>query len=197
MRLTFIPVTIAVAAVLGFEAQDVAVHPAPTSGQGDHRNGSAPFGRADDAPGIVASRSGRCGGGAVLLPSRSPTALSKTEECALTSGSMFKECAECPEMVLVPAGSFMMGSPENETERGADEGPQHRVTFARDFAVARFAATFAEWDACVAAGGCHGYRPGDMAWGRGHLPVVNVSWDDAIAYVAWLSGRTGRSATAC
>ena len=51
--------------------------------------------------------------------------------------------------------------------------------------------SFAEWDACVSAGGCGGYRPGDGGWGRGRQPVINVSWDDAQAYVAWLSRTTG------
>ncbi len=72
-----------------------------------------------------------------------------------------------------------------------DEGPQHKVTIAKPFAVGRFAVTFAEWDACVAAGGCGGYKPGDSGWGRGDRPVINVSWDDAKAYVAWLSKKTG------
>ena len=51
--------------------------------------------------------------------------------------------------------------------------------------------TFAEWDACVAEGGCGGYKPEDQGWGRGDRPVINVSWDDAKAYVAWLSKKTG------
>jgi formylglycine-generating enzyme required for sulfatase activity len=53
--------------------------------------------------------------------------------------------------------------------------------------------TFAEWDACVAAGGCNGHRPGDRGWGRGNRPVINVSWNDAKAYVAWLSRKTGKT----
>ena len=52
--------------------------------------------------------------------------------------------------------------------------------------------TFNEWDACVAAGGCDGYKPPDEGWGRGNRPVVNVSWDDAKAYVAWLVKKTGK-----
>ena len=51
--------------------------------------------------------------------------------------------------------------------------------------------TFAEWDACVEAGGCGGYRPEDEGWGRGSRPVINVSWEDAREYVRWLSGETG------
>ena len=53
--------------------------------------------------------------------------------------------------------------------------------------------TFAEWAACVAGGGCGGYRPDDEGWGRGNRPVINVSWDNAQSYVSWLSKRTGKS----
>src|SRR5262249_23239796 len=105
----------------------------------------------------------------------------------------FKECDTCPEMIVVPAGSFMMGSPESEEKRSSDEGPQHRVTFSRQFAVGKFAVTFAEWDACVADGGCKGYKPADQGWVRGKRPVINVGWDDVKAYVAWLSRKTGRT----
>src|SRR5580658_9133874 len=51
-----------------------------------------------------------------------------------------------------------------------------------EFAVGRFAVTFAEWDACVADGGWKGYRPKDQGWGRDKRPVINVSWDDAKLY---------------
>ena len=87
----------------------------------------------------------------------------------------------------------MMGSPDSEEGRRSDEGPQHRVRIAQPFAVGRFEVTFDEWDACVAGGGCGGYRPDDNGWGRGRRPVINVSWDDAKAYVQWLSSRTGKS----
>ena len=66
------------------------------------------------------------------------------------------------------------------------------MTIARPFAVGKFEVTFAEWDACVAAGGCK-HRPGDEGWGRGRRPVINVSWDNAKEYVAWLSRKTGKS----
>ena len=101
-------------------------------------------------------------------------------------------CAECPQMAVVPAGSFLMGSPAGESLRFDDEGPVHRVTIAQPFAVAIHEVTFAEWDACVAAGGCNGYRPDDEDWGRGNRPVINVSWEDAQAYVTWLSQRIGQ-----
>lgn len=107
-------------------------------------------------------------------------------------GRRFKECAECPEMVVVPTGSFMMGSPSSEKGRDSDEGPQHRVRIAQPFAVGVHEVTFAEWDACVSAGGCNGYGPSDRSWGRGQHPVIYVSWNDAQAYVKWLSNKTGK-----
>ena len=94
-------------------------------------------------------------------------------------------------MVVVPAGEFLMGSPTSEKGRGKDEGPQHKVTFAQPFAVGKFEVTFAQWDACVAEGGCT-HKPGDETWGRGKRPVINVSWDDAKQFVAWLAKKTGK-----
>jgi formylglycine-generating enzyme required for sulfatase activity len=96
-------------------------------------------------------------------------------------------------MLLVPPGRFMMGSPETEESHLDPEEPQHLVTFAQPFAVGAFAVTFDEWDACVADGGCDGYRPSDQGWGRGRRPVINVSWHDAKAYVEWLSRKTGKT----
>jgi formylglycine-generating enzyme required for sulfatase activity len=61
------------------------------------------------------------------------------------------------------------------------------------FAVGQFAVTFQEWDACVADGGCNGYKPSDQGWGCGRRPVINVHWEDAKAYVAWLSTKTGKT----
>lgn len=77
----------------------------------------------------------------------------------------FRECPDCPSMVWIPGQAFAAG---------------------------QFEVTFAEWDACVAAGGCNGAPPSDEGWGRGRRPVMNVLWDDAQAYVQWLSERTGR-----
>ena len=81
-------------------------------------------------------------------------------------GDRFRDCEGCPEMVVVPAGSYLMGSPSSEEERDDDEGPQHRVTISEPFAVGVHEVTFEEWDACVSAGGCGGYRPDDAGWGE-------------------------------
>jgi formylglycine-generating enzyme required for sulfatase activity len=110
----------------------------------------------------------------------------------LGSGESFKDCPDCPEMVAVPAGSFMMGSAEGLEGNYTAEKPQHEVTIGKPFAAGRFAVTFAEWDACMADGGCNGYKPRDNGWGRDDRPVIHVTWSNAKAYVAWLSKRTGK-----
>ena len=133
-------------------------------------------------------------GGLVLAlsGSRAAAPLSANEEGALKPKDTFQECVNCPAMVVIPPGTFTMGSPESEPERLDSEGPQHDVTIARSFAVGKFTVTFDEWDACVADGGCNGYRPYDFGWGRGRRPVINVSWNEAQAYAAWLSRKTGK-----
>jgi formylglycine-generating enzyme required for sulfatase activity len=129
----------------------------------------------------------------VSLPSRAVAPLSAAEECGLKPKDLFKECDKCPEMIVAPAGSFTMGSPESERERRSSEGPPHLVRLAQPFAVGRFAVTFDEWDACAAEGGCNGYKPPDLGFGRGRRPVINVSFEDAKAYAAWLSKKTGKT----
>lgn len=119
--------------------------------------------------------------------------LSAREEPLLKPKAEFRECADCPAMVVIPAGSFTMGSPATATDRESDEGPQRTVRIGKVFAVGKFTVSFAEWDACVSGGGCNGYRPEDRGWGRGKMPVINVSWTDAKAYVAWISKVTGKS----
>jgi formylglycine-generating enzyme required for sulfatase activity len=106
-------------------------------------------------------------------------------------GKTFKECAkDCPEMVVIPAGTFVMGSPI-ESGRRENEGPPHDVVFARPFAVSRFDVTFDDWDACAAYGDCDP-RVSDGGFGRGRQPVYNITWDDAKRYAAWLSRMTGK-----
>jgi formylglycine-generating enzyme required for sulfatase activity len=101
-------------------------------------------------------------------------------------GDIFRDCSDCVEMVVVPAGQFEMGANDTPFEK-----PQHRVTIAKPFAIGRREVTFDEWDRCVAEGGCK-YRPGDQGWGRGDRPVIDVSWDDAKVFLTWLSQRTGK-----
>ena len=146
---------------------------------------------------------------------------------ARNPGDTFRDCPECPELVVVPSHSFMMGSSlgsafmwllsaaeegelgeleelmglsEKELEEELDGEllenammtPIHKVRIDYLLAVGMYPVTFDEWDACVSDGGCGGYRPDDEGWGRGTLPVINVSWEDAQNYVKWLSWKTGK-----
>ncbi len=108
-------------------------------------------------------------------------------ETAIVPGTItFRDCPKCPEMLVVPAGWFMMGS-----NRAPDEKPVHRVTITEPFAVGWYEVTFEEWETCVADGGCGGYRPPDSRhWGRDRRPVINVSWNNAQEYVRWISHKT-------
>ena len=122
-------------------------------------------------------------------PDATPASVSVTQPVqsfmdALVSGGVG------PEMIVIPAGSFRMGCVSGQ-DCLDEEFPVHEVTIPEAFAVTRYEVTFAQWDACVADGGCRGYHPDDEGWGRGIRPVINVSWEDAQAYVAWLSSQTG------
>ena len=91
-------------------------------------------------------------------------------------GAVIRDCDQCPELVVVPAGAFRMGDLSGGGD--VDEHPVRTVTLPRAFAVARYETTFAEWDACAAAGAC---RQGvdDLGFGRGRRPVMLVGWADA------------------
>jgi formylglycine-generating enzyme required for sulfatase activity len=126
-----------------------------------------------------------------LMPAvgRLPAVLTAEKERILKPGDRFQECWSCPEMVVVPAGEFMMGS----TLGRDDEQPVHKVTIAAPLAVGRFEVTFDEWDGCIVHGGCPAQNMAGAKFGRGRQPVINVSWDDAQTYVMWLSKRTGKT----
>jgi formylglycine-generating enzyme required for sulfatase activity len=94
-------------------------------------------------------------------------------------------------MVALPAGEFLMGSPESEEGRYRDEGPQHRVTIGSRFAMGRYPVTFAEYDHFCDT--TRRDKPEDQGWGRGRRPVINVSWSDAQAYCGWLAKEAGKS----
>jgi formylglycine-generating enzyme required for sulfatase activity len=104
----------------------------------------------------------------------------------------FKDCDGCPEMIVIPAGKFMMGSPNTEKGSFDNEGPMHEVVLKQPFAVGRFELTFDDWDVCAAHGDCNA-RVGDPRWGRGRQPVVAITWEEAKGYVAWLSRITGQN----
>jgi formylglycine-generating enzyme required for sulfatase activity len=93
-------------------------------------------------------------------------------------------------MIRVPGGTFLMGSPPAERERSADEGPQRSITI-QPFEVSKHEVTWAEYDACVSVGSCPAAL--DDRFGKGDRPVTNVSWDDASKFVTWLSRETGKT----
>ena len=126
--------------------------------------------------------------GAAVVAAPGPRSLAAQE-----AGETFRDCEACPLMVVVPPGSFTMGSPSDEEGRTQLEAPQREVTIGAPLAVGVYEVTFEEWDACVDAGGCGGHTPGDEGWGRGRLPVINVNWEDAQTYVRWLSQESGQS----
>jgi formylglycine-generating enzyme required for sulfatase activity len=150
----------------------------------------------------------------VSLSARSAQPLSAAEECSLKPKDIFKECAKCPEMVVVPAGSFTMGSPPYEQGLYNDvisEKPQHEVTLTRPFAVGKFHVTVDQFAAFVAETGydtgsiCVVHETGAWALGRGRSwrvpgfaqngshPALCLSWNDAKAYVNWLAIKTHKA----
>jgi hypothetical protein len=102
-------------------------------------------------------------------------------------GELFRDCSDCPELVVAPSGEFDIGSTAKRSEQ-----PVHHVSIGKNFAIGRRDVTFAEWDRCVAQSGCK-FSPPDQGWERGDRPVTNVSWDDAKEFIAWLSKTTGKS----
>ena len=104
-------------------------------------------------------------------------------------GTVFRDCATCPELVVVPAGRFRMGCVSGR-DCEDNEHPVHEVELT-SFALGVYEVTFEDYDRFVQATGHR--RPGDGGWGRGGRPVIDVSWEDAEAYVAWLSRETGES----
>lgn len=117
-------------------------------------------------------------------------------------GTVFKDCADCPEMVVLPAGSFVMGTPPDETGRQPDEGPQRTVTFARPFAISRYQVTAGELEAYLKHTGVK-LKSGDERPGRWceagkpsyeqgpRQPAVCIDYQEVQAYTQWLTQHTG------
>ena len=97
------------------------------------------------------------------------------------------ERALAGEMVLIPGGTFMMRDMSGDGFEG--EQPVHEVTVST-FRMGKYEVTFAQWDACVADGGCNGYSADDEGWGRDNRPVIHVSWHDAQLFIEWLNSKT-------
>jgi len=151
-----------------------------------------------------------------LLSDRAPAPAQPvvgTFPATLSPGDSFKDCDVCPEMVVVPAGTFLMGSPSYEKGRNAKrEGPVHRVRIERPFAIGKFEVTKAEYAEFVTTTGYSGGSSCKTTDGTGKWedrsgrswhdpgyrqsdrePVVCVSWQDASAYLEWLSRKTGKT----
>ena len=111
---------------------------------------------------------------------------------SLSSGTVFKDCESCPEMVVLPTGSYIMGSEDNERDRRDNEGPRMKFTVS-GFAFGKFEVTFLEWENCVNDRACRGYMPDSRSWGRRDRPVIYVDWYDARDYAKWLSKKTGKT----
>jgi formylglycine-generating enzyme required for sulfatase activity len=105
----------------------------------------------------------------------------------LKPGDMFRDCEKCPEMVVVPAGLFVMGSKLHKSEQ-----PTRIMRFKKPFAIGRFETLHEEWQACLDAGGCT-HVPDDHNWGKVRKPVINVDHDMVHGYAAWLSKTTGQT----
>lgn len=123
---------------------------------------------------------------AAKLPPVPPPSPAPTPSAALTKLTMFKDCNECPEMISLPSGSFVMGDKKGDRS----ERPPHRVSIGRAFAIGRYEVTVGQWRACVEAGACR-YHP-QKAGADENLPVRDISWVDAQEYVSWLSKKTGQ-----
>lgn len=164
--------------------------------QVDHTDARAieAFAREDDFPALKAvfARSITAAEDARRRAWRARVAKRRSEEMARApAGTVFRDPVGSgvgPEMCVIPAGSFRMGSPPDEAKRKDWEGPQIDVTVAKPFALGRYAVTFDEYDAYCAATGAE--RP-DAPYGRGRQPAIHVSWEDAQGYCAWLSDETG------
>jgi formylglycine-generating enzyme required for sulfatase activity len=120
-----------------------------------------------------------------------PASASRDADADRADLEVFRDAPFAPELVVIPAGEFIMGSPEGDEWRLDTELPQHRVTIGQRFAIGRYPVTFDEHDRFCDAR--RREKPADRGWGRGRRPVINVSWQDAQAYIAWLSQETGRT----
>jgi formylglycine-generating enzyme required for sulfatase activity/serine/threonine protein kinase len=120
------------------------------------------------------------------------SAMEAIDEHTLRPGKIFRDCEDCPSMIVVPAGSYWQGSEETAPLALKMETPKRVVTIAEPFAVGVFEVTMAQWDQCVADGGCQ-TRPPDNGWGRESRPVIMVSWNDTQEFTSWLSKKTGQS----
>ena len=120
------------------------------------------------------------------------SALQRIDDLTLRPGKTFRDCIDCPEMMVVPAAAFWQGSADDSSLALSMEKPSRLVTITEPFAVGVYEITMAQWDACFKDKGCTS-QPGDNGWGRADRPVIMISWNDAEEYVHWLSKKTGQT----
>ena len=120
------------------------------------------------------------------------SALQHIDDLTLRPGKTFRDCADCPAMMVVPTAAFWQGSKDDSPLALSMEQPRRLVTFDEPFAVGVYEVTMAQWDACFKDKGCTS-QPGDNGWGRANRPVIMVSWNDAGEYVHWLNKKTGQT----
>ena len=113
-----------------------------------------------------------------LMAGEEPQAPSDPPSSAQLAGETFRDCPSCPEMVVIPAGSFRMGCLSSDDDCYKEEFPVHEVTIP-SFGLSKHEVTFDGWDACVRDGGCNSYSPVDWGWGEGDRPVIEVTWGEA------------------
>lgn len=123
-------------------------------------------------------------------PKEVSAVLHPIQQVSTKSGTQFRDCPDCPEMVVLPTGKFVMGAPATEISHEKSEIPSHNVTINYALAVAKYEITFAEWDACSTAKVCR--QNVESNWPRGQQPAININWNDAKAYTEWLSKITGQ-----
>lgn len=121
----------------------------------------------------------------------SPLAKAALEELRPSPGRTYQDCNVCPSMKTLDSGTAQLGASASEPGVKPNEQPKRPVIVSTPFSISLTEVTFAQWNACVTAGGCS-TRPNDNGWGGGNRPVINVSWDDAQGYAQWLSNKTGK-----